>query len=126
VVVDVAKVREHDYDTNRDVARAYPVVQFATAHEQLVRFQPAPGSDPPAYRLGGSLRVLHDPANPHHVVLDTWDDPWNQGIVIVLVGVVLVAFNAAAYVLVRSERARHRLAGWLARGGSSSGRRAAG
>ena len=42
VVVDVAKVREYDSDAGagRQVTRLYPVVEFVTAREQVVRYQP--------------------------------------------------------------------------------------
>ncbi len=104
VVVDVAEVREYDSDLERDVIRPYPVVQFVTAREQVVRYQPPVGSNPPDYRLGGPLKVLYDPADTQHVVLDTWDDVWKMGVVFVLVGLLLMVFNAAVYLLVRSGR----------------------
>lgn len=58
VVVDVAKVREYDSDAGagRSVTRLYPVVEFVTAREQVVRYQPPKGSNPPDYRVGGPLR----------------------------------------------------------------------
>jgi uncharacterized protein DUF3592 len=64
VVVDVAKVREYDSDVGREVTRSYPVVEFVTAREQVVRYQPPMGSNPPDYRIGGPLRVLYDPGQP--------------------------------------------------------------
>jgi Protein of unknown function (DUF3592) len=125
VVVDVAKVREYDSDAERYVTRSYPVVEFVTAREQVVRYQPPMGSNPPDYRIGGPLKVLYDPANPQHVVLDTWDDVWKTGVVLVPVGLVLMVFCTAVYLLLRSGRAAQRVAGWLDRGGSPSGRHAA-
>jgi hypothetical protein len=124
VVVDVAKVREYDSDAERTVTRSYPVVQFVTAREQVVRYQPPIGSNPPDYRVGGSLKVLYDPANPQHVVLDTWDDVWLTGVVLVPVGLVLMVVNAAVYLLLRSGRAAQWAAGWLD-GGAAGGRHVA-
>jgi len=104
IVVEVANVREYDSDLERDVTRPYPVVEFVTAREQVVRYQPPVGSNPPDYRLGGPLTVLYDPADPQHAVLDTWDDVWKMGVVFVSAGLLLMVFNAAMYLLVRSGR----------------------
>jgi hypothetical protein len=114
VVVDVAKVREYDSDAGAGghVTRSYPVVEFVTAREQVVRYQPPVGSNPPDYRVGGPLRVLYDPADPQHVVLDTWDELWKEGVVLVAVGLVLTVITVALYLLLRSDRA----ARWLDRG----------
>jgi Protein of unknown function (DUF3592) len=104
IVVEVANVREYDSDLERDVTRPYPVVEFVTAREQVVRYQPPVDSNPPDYRLGGPLTVLYDPADPQHAVLDTWDDVWKMGVVFVSAGLLLMVFNAAMYLLVRSGR----------------------
>jgi hypothetical protein len=118
VVVDLAKVREYDSDAGagRSVTRLYPVVEFVTARGQVVRYQPPKGSNPPDYRVGGPLRVLYDPANPQHVVLDTWDELWKEGVVLVAVGLVLMVISLALYLLLRSDRAARWVAGRLDRG----------
>jgi uncharacterized protein DUF3592 len=104
VVVEIAKVREYDSDVGREVTRSYPVVEFITAREQVVRYQPPIGSNPPDYRIGGPLSVLYDPANPEHVVLDTWDELWKAGVVIIAVGLVLTVIIVAVYLLLRSDQ----------------------
>ena len=58
LVVDIANVREDDSDLERDMTRPYPVVEFVTAREQVLRYQTPVGSNPPDYRLGGPLKVL--------------------------------------------------------------------
>ena len=95
IVVAIANVREYDADLERDMTRPYPVVEFVTAREQVVRERPPVGSNPPDYRLGGPLKVLDDPADPQHAVLDTWDDVWKLGVVFVSAGLLLMVFNAA-------------------------------
>jgi hypothetical protein len=55
-------------------------------------------------RFIASAVVLYDPADPQHAVLDTWDDVWKMGVVFVSVGLLLMAFNAVMYLLVRSGR----------------------
>jgi Protein of unknown function (DUF3592) len=117
IVVEVANVREYDSDLERDVTRPYPVVEFVTAREQVVRYQPPMGSNPPDYRVGGPLMVLYDPANPQHVVLDTWDELWKEGVIVLAVGLMLTVISVAVYLVLRSDRA----ARWLDRG-SSGGR----
>ena len=114
VVVDVAKVREYDSDAGAggQVTRLYPVVEFVTAREQVVRYQPHMGSNPPDYRVGGPLMVLYDPANPQHVVLDTWDELWKEGVILLAVGLMLMVISVAVYLVLRSDRA----ARWLNRG----------
>src|SRR4029453_14554124 len=52
-VVEVANVREYDADLEREVTRPYPVVEFVTAGEQGVRYQPPVGSNPPDPGRGG-------------------------------------------------------------------------
>ena len=118
VVVDVAKVREYDSDAERYVTRSYPVVQFVTAREQVVRYQAGQGSNPPHQRIGGSIRVLYDPANPQRVKFDTWNNRWGTGVVLIAAGLALMVLNAAAmYLLLRSERAAQwAVWGWLDRG----------
>jgi hypothetical protein len=113
VVVDVAKVREYDSDAGagRQVTRLYPVVEFVTAREQVVRYQPPMGSNPPDYRVGGPLMVLYDPTNPQHVVLDTWDELWKEGVILLAVGLALTVISVAVYLVLRSDRA----ARWLNR-----------
>jgi hypothetical protein len=98
-------------------AEARGVVEFVTAREQVVRYQPPMGSNPPDYRVGGPLTVLYDPANPQHVVLDTWDELWKEGVILLAVGLVLTVISVAVYLVLRSDRA----ARWLDRG-SSGGR----
>jgi hypothetical protein len=124
VVVDVAKVREYDSDLGREVTRSYPVVEFVTAREQVVRYQPPMGSNPPDYRIGGPLKVLYDPANPQHVVLDTWDELWKEGVIFAAMGLVLTVFTVVVYLLLRLGPVAQWVAGWLNRG-SPGGRHAA-
>lgn len=99
----------------------YPVVRFTTARGQVVRFQAAQNSNPPHHRIGGSIRVLYDPANPQRVKFDTWRNRRGEGFLLISAGFGLVAIFAALYVLHRSERLHLWLSRILSRG--SSGRR---
>ena len=114
VVVGVVKVREENSEGTEET-RVYPVVQFLTAREQVVRFQAGPGSNPPHHRIGGSIRVLYDPANPRHVRFDTWYNRLGEGIGLIGSGLGVVVVIAGGCLLARSQarklRAWHRGAG---------------
>lgn len=88
VVVGVAKVREESSDDG-EVTNYYPVVQFATAREQVVQFRGDPNNPPDEYRVGDPVRVLYDPANPRHAKFDTWNERWGDGVVPTVLGLVL-------------------------------------
>jgi hypothetical protein len=118
VVVDLASVVEQVRRGSGDDAYYenatifHPVLRFVTAREQEVRFQASAGSeDPSAYRVGDSIRVLYDPANPRVARLDTWDSRWGDSIGLVVIGLVLVVIGAVGYWLLRSpKRAARRAA----------------
>jgi Protein of unknown function (DUF3592) len=104
VVVDVVKVREEDSEQTL-VTNYYPVVQFATARERVVRFRGDQGSNPPDYRVGEPVRVLYDPANPRHVKFDTWNARWGDGVALTATGLGLVVIYALLLVVVPYTRA---------------------
>jgi WD40 repeat protein len=119
VVVDVARVIErrqegsgsHTYYKNVPVY--YPVVQFVTAREQVVRFEADEGSQKrSAYQVGASIRVLYDPANPQDARLDTWASRWGFSILAVSMGLLFIVIVAVIYwVALRSSgRAARRMA----------------
>jgi hypothetical protein len=80
---------------------------------RTVRHRPRAGSavpgsvgseDPSAYRVGDSIRVLYDPANPRVARLDTWDSRWGDSIGLVAIGLVLVVVGTVGYWLLRSRK----------------------
>jgi Protein of unknown function (DUF3592) len=71
--------------------RPYPVVQFTTARGEIVRFDAGLSSEPPSFHVGGSVRLLYDPANSHHVRFNTWTNRFGYGILLVAGGVFDVA-----------------------------------
>jgi hypothetical protein len=111
VVVDVAGVvqqvqkRGPDGDWYyQDVTVFHPVVRFVTAREREVRFQASEGSnDPFAYRVGDTIRVLYDPANPQAARLDTWSSRWGDSVTLVAIGLGLLVLGAVGYWLLRSR-----------------------
>lgn len=106
-VKDVVERRQTGSGTNVQVVeetQLYPVVRFTTARGQVVQFQAAPNSNPPHHRVGGSIRLLYDPANPRQVKFDTWRNRWGEGFILISAGIGLVAIYAAVFMLLRSGR----------------------
>ncbi|MGY4771627.1 DUF3592 domain-containing protein [Kribbella sp. CWNU-51] len=55
----------------------HPVVRFITAGGRVVQYTDSVGDGSPrAHRVGESVRVLYDPANPQEAQLDTWSNRW--------------------------------------------------
>jgi hypothetical protein len=107
-VVKVTRVVERERRTSGgnkdnvyyvDVPHFYPVVEFVTAREQVVRFR-ASGSTR-AYQVGDPVRVLYDPANPRAARLDTNSSWWEAGAILIFLGLCFVVTGAAAYFLPR-------------------------
>jgi hypothetical protein len=121
VVVDVAEVvrrvqrRSGDNWYDADVTYYHPVFRFATAHDPAVQVRASEGSeDPLAYRVGESVRILYDPANPRDARLDTWFSRWGDGVVLGSIGLGLVLLAALGFLLLIWPRLR------AARGGRGS------
>ncbi len=114
MVVDVAQVvrRErrgsNDHPYYVDVTYFHPVVRFVTVPEQIVQFQASEGSaNPSDYRVGDSVRILYDPANPRNARLDTRFSRWGEDITVIAVGLCFVVIGAVIY---RFTRPRGRAA----------------
>ncbi|MCS7350851.1 MAG: DUF3592 domain-containing protein [Anaerolineae bacterium] len=50
----------------------YAEVEFTTGEGEVVRFRDSTGANPPAYRVGDTVRVLYDPRAPQAAVIDSW------------------------------------------------------
>ena len=80
-------------ERDEDVSYFYPIVQFHTLREQVVEFEGNDGS----LRVGRSVRVLYDPANPQDARLDSWPSRWGAGTVPLAIGLALLAIGAVLY-----------------------------
>lgn len=123
-VKDVVERRQTGSGTNVQVVeetQLYPIVRFTTARGQVVQFQAAPNSNPPHHRVGGSIGLLYDPANPQQVTFDTWRNRWGAGLILISAGLGLVAISAAIFMLLGSGRF-HRWLQRIVRRGSHSHR----
>ena len=88
--------------------RGYPVVRFVSASGEVVRFVAGPHTNPPSFHVGGTVRLLYDPAHPRQVRFNTWLDRLGNGILEVAFGLYLTAMVVAiGYWIFRDDR-RHR------------------
>ncbi len=110
VRVDKAVVRERvgsgDNAHWADVTRYFPIVEFRTAREQVAQFQADDGS----LRVGDSVNVVYDPANPRHARLDKWGNRWAGPLAFWGAGLGMLVMSGATYLLLRpwGERRRAR------------------
>ena len=128
VVVKVDKVVDYHWTGSGERSRYekvtlyYPVVRFVTASEQAVEYSDESGSNPPAYGVGDSVRVLYDPANPQKARLDTVSNRWLGPTVAIIIGVVILSVGVAVLLWSRESRRERRGRGGKARRGGG-GRR---
>jgi hypothetical protein len=89
-----------------DVTRYFPIVEFRTAYEQVAQFQADDGS----LRVGDSVNVVYDPANPRHARLDKWGNRWSGPFALWGAGLGMLVISGAIYLLLRpwGERRRAR------------------
>ena len=79
-----------------------PVVEFATVEGQLVRAESRIGSNPPAGRVGETVGVFYDPAQPSRIQLDTRVGSGTcLAFVLGVFGALLLVVGALAYALAR-------------------------
>jgi hypothetical protein len=86
----------------RDETRRFPVVEFRTAYEQVAQFQADNGS----LKVGDSVRLLYDPANPRNARLDNWGNRWAGPIALWGAGLTILVVNGVILLLMRSARGR--------------------
>ena len=77
-----------------------PVVQFTTALGQPVRFESGFGTMPASHRVGQSIAVRYDPADPQKAEVDSATSRWlvpgcmiGMGIMFLAMGVLFVAIG---------------------------------
>lgn len=82
-----------------------PVVDFTTAAGQLIRFESQFGTMPATHRVGQSIAVRYDPANPQKAEVDSATANWFvpgctiamgllflvMGLIFVVIGIVVLA-----------------------------------
>lgn len=81
-----------------NVTRYFPIVEFRSAREQVAQFQADDGS----LRLGDSVNIVYDPANPRHARLDKWGNRWAGPLAFWGAGLAILVVSGAIYLLLRS------------------------
>jgi len=67
----------------------YPVIRFVTAEKEWVTKKYKMGSNPAAYDVGDKVKVVYDPADIEHFIIDDWGSVLTWPIV-AAVGVLLI------------------------------------
>jgi Protein of unknown function (DUF3592) len=81
-----------------NVTRNFPIVEFRTSREQVAQFQADDGS----LRVGDSVGLVYDPANPRKARLDKWGNRWAGPLAFWGAGLALVVMASATYLLSRA------------------------
>ena len=74
------------FDGTHQTGAYYPVVEFAAAEGQTVRFTDGVGSLPPDYTVGAPVTVFYDPSDPRTARLASWKRLWFAPTLLVVVG----------------------------------------
>lgn len=78
-----------------------PVVEFQ-ANGQTYTFEGDNASDPPAYRVGETVSVLYDPADPATAQINQWSERWLMPLI--LIPAMLSSMLITTFFLVRAWR----------------------
>ena len=95
--VERERVGSGDHEHWANVTRYYPIVEFRSAREQVAQFQADDGS----LRLGDSVNLVYDPANPRHARLDKWGNRWAGPLAFWGAGLTILVVSGAIYLLLR-------------------------
>jgi hypothetical protein len=76
-----------------NVTRSYAFVEFRTARGQVAQFQADDGS----LRVGDSVNLVYDPANPPHARLDKWGNRWAGPLALWGAGLGILVVSGAVY-----------------------------
>jgi hypothetical protein len=87
-----------------------PKIRFQTAAGRTVAFVSTTGSQPAAFQVGQSVRVLYDPERPDRAGIDTF---WEQWLASVVLGILGVVFSLPGAVWIYLRRRARQLTEWL-------------
>jgi hypothetical protein len=87
-----------------------PVVEFTIPTGPRVEFTSSVGSRPPAYRVGESVMVLYDPADPHKARIKSFFSLWFGFIIVFALGLIFAVVGLGMILVPARNRRR---AEWL-------------
>jgi hypothetical protein len=87
-----------------------PVVEFISSKGKRIEFTSNVGSNPPSHRVGESVRVLYDPANPDSARIESFFQLWFVFIIFFVLGLLLAAIGLTMILMRATGRKR---AEWL-------------
>lgn len=76
-----------------------PVVEFTTATGKRIEFTSSVGSSPPSHRVGESVRVLYNPANPESARIKSFFQLWFGFLIVFFLGLVFAAIGLTMIVV---------------------------
>lgn len=82
----------------------YPVVEFKDMNDQAVIFRDRIGSNPAPYRIGETVDVLYDPANPGRSFIDRGAWNWLPSLALLTAGILALWFGVNSLLAIRGRR----------------------
>lgn len=92
---------EENEDSEGSCCTYSPIVEFQ-ANGQSYTFESNNASDPPAYKVGQSVPVLYDPADPANAQINRWSERWLMPII--LIPAMIFASLLTSFFLIQSWR----------------------
>lgn len=89
---------------SREGGSYFPVVRFETPDGRTVTFRNRTGGDPPSHRVGETVPVLYDRAQPERAAIDTPSSLWLGPVLVGGLGVIFCAVAAGALLLAARNR----------------------
>lgn len=82
----------------------YPVVEFKDMNDQAVIFRDRIGSNPASFRIGETVDVLYDPANPGRSFIDRGAWNWLPSVALLVAGMFALWFGVNSLLAIRGRR----------------------
>lgn len=92
---------EESSDSDGSCCAYSPVIEFQ-ANGQSYTFESNNASNPPAYKVGQSVPVLYDPADPANAQINRWSERWLMPII--LIPAMIFASLITSFFLIQSWR----------------------
>ena len=102
-VVDIETSTDSDGDT-----MYYPVVEYVSGGDQLIRFRAGVGTSWQLYAVGDTVAVLYSPEDPESARIDAKMHLYFMPVVLWVVGGVFFVVGTATYIIFTFAMARRR------------------